>query len=144
MPSFYLFRCIPTKEEINECRPFINNRGGLGTTECFFLDLCCYELLNERLDLLLFLWNFSENQGERLIELTGVEQACVELVESKPFKYVLGNVLAVGNFLNSNTMQGVGSKGFKLSFLPKVRLNNFWPIFFTHSFMYQFSSGIDG
>ncbi|KAI8373312.1 hypothetical protein BD560DRAFT_291277, partial [Blakeslea trispora] len=111
---------IPTKEEIEAVKEFQGDLDMLGDAEKYFRSIMYIPRLTDRISCMIFRRRFKHELNEILPELDVIQIAITELRQSARFKHVLKTVLAIGNYLNSQTIRG-NALGFRLEALLKMR-----------------------
>ncbi|KAI7903207.1 uncharacterized protein BX663DRAFT_408639, partial [Cokeromyces recurvatus] len=111
---------IPTKEEIEIVKEYEGDVDMLGNAERYFRAMMFIPRLANRMNCILFRRQFKYELEDILPELDIIQIAITELRESVRFKYVLKTVLAIGNYLNYQTIRG-DAYGFHLNALLKMR-----------------------
>ncbi|XP_070575952.1 formin-J-like isoform X2 [Ptychodera flava] len=114
-----LRRYQPTTEDIEMYKQYKGNRDELTPTDQFMMQLCEIPLLKLRLDLLLHINEFPVAYEDLAPTIETILNACRELYTSEKFITVLEYILAIGNYMNSNSNKGT-AYGFKLGTLTKL------------------------
>eukprot|EP01103_Thecamoeba_quadrilineata_P002074 TRINITY_DN1197_c0_g2_i1.p1 TRINITY_DN1197_c0_g2~~TRINITY_DN1197_c0_g2_i1.p1 ORF type:complete len:1077 (-),score=250.43 TRINITY_DN1197_c0_g2_i1:7-3237(-) len=110
---------LPNQEEESLYKSFKGDRTTLGPAEQFHLALLEIPHLPQRLRAVLYKSSFDNTVSEIAPDIVAVTQASVQLRTSSKWKKLLQLVLAIGNFLNTDTSRG-GAFGFKLDSLPRL------------------------
>ncbi|XP_032872290.1 FH1/FH2 domain-containing protein 3 isoform X2 [Amblyraja radiata] len=108
---------IPTEEEkqkIQEAQ-LLNPDIPLGSAEQFLLTLSSISELSARLQLWAFKLDHETVEKEVAEPLQDLKEGMDQLEKNKTLRYILGTLLAIGNFLNASN-----AKGFELGYLEKV------------------------
>ncbi|XP_078271960.1 FH1/FH2 domain-containing protein 3 isoform X4 [Rhinoraja longicauda] len=108
---------IPTEEEkqkIQEAQ-LLNPDIPLGSAEQFLLTLSSISELSARLQLWAFKLDHETVEKEIAEPLQDLKEGMDQLEQNKTLRYILGTLLAIGNFLNASN-----AKGFELGYLEKV------------------------
>ncbi|KAF1806202.1 hypothetical protein FB192DRAFT_1003493 [Mucor lusitanicus] len=111
---------IPTKEEIEIVKEYQGDVDMLGNAERYFRSIMYIPRLADRVSCMIFRRRFKDELEEILPELDIIQMAITELKSSTKFKHVLKTVLAIGNYLNGQTVRG-NARGFHLDALLKMR-----------------------
>lgn len=111
---------IPTKEEIEIVKEYQGDVDMLGNAERYFRSIMYIPRLADRVSCMIFRRRFKDELEEILPELDTIQMAITELKSSTKFKHVLKTVLAIGNYLNGQTIRG-NARGFHLDALLKMR-----------------------
>ncbi|XP_033626676.1 uncharacterized protein LOC117289591 isoform X2 [Asterias rubens] len=114
-----LRRYHPTAEDIETYKKFKDRQAELENTDQFMLQLCEIPYLKTRLNVLMVVNEFPVQYDDIAPTVDRVHDACKVLCTSEKFVCVLEHVLAVCNFINSGSAQGV-AMGFRLTTLPKL------------------------
>ncbi|XP_038070058.1 protein diaphanous homolog 3-like isoform X2 [Patiria miniata] len=114
-----LRRYYPTAEDMETYRKFKDRQAELEHADQFMLQLCEIPHLKTRLDVLMVINELPVQYEDLAPTIDRVHDACKLLCSSEKFVSVLEHVLAIGNFINSGSAQGV-SMGFRLISLPKL------------------------
>ncbi|KAG1100788.1 hypothetical protein G6F42_017606 [Rhizopus arrhizus] len=111
---------IPTKEEIEIVKEYQGDVDMLGNAERYYRSIMYIPRLADRVSCMIFRRRFKDELEEILPELDIIQMAITELKSSTKFKHVLKTVLAIGNYLNGQTIRG-NARGFHLDALLKMR-----------------------
>lgn len=116
-------QCVPTKDEIDQINDFTaadpDNYKLLGPAEHFCLEMYKIPQLEKKLNALEAKMTYPSKYSDLLSDVTTVDTACDQLLESQGLKKMFGYILMFCNFLNSNTPRA-GFLGFKLNSLAKL------------------------
>ncbi|CAG8721632.1 8850_t:CDS:2 [Rhizophagus irregularis] len=104
---------IPTSEEIELVKEYDGDLLTLGNAENYFREIMVIPRMLERLSCMIFRRRFEVEAQELL-------PAHEDLKNSSKFRRLLKTVLAIGNYLNTNSFRGNAS-GFQLDALLKMR-----------------------
>lgn len=115
--------CVPTKDEIDQINDFLtmdpDNYKLLGPAEHFCMELYKVPQLEKKLNALEAKMTYPSKYADLLADVSTVDSACDQLLESEGLKKMFGYILMFCNFLNSNTPRA-GFLGFKLGSLAKL------------------------
>ena len=115
--------CVPTKDEIDQINDFVSadpdNYKLLGPAEHFCLEMNKIPQLEKKLNALADKMTYPSKYADLIADVTTVDTACDQLLESKGLKKMFSYILMFCNFLNSNTPRA-GFVGFKLGSLAKL------------------------
>ncbi|KAI3804771.1 hypothetical protein L1987_26574 [Smallanthus sonchifolius] len=114
-----LIKTAPTADEELKLRMFNGDLSHLGTAERFLKVLIEIPFAFRRLESLLFMCTFQEEEVMIKESFTTLEAACVELRKSRLFLKLLEAVLKTGNRMNDGTFRG-SAQAFKLDTLLKL------------------------
>ncbi|KAL4580203.1 hypothetical protein LXL04_016387 [Taraxacum kok-saghyz] len=114
-----LIKMAPTSEEELKLRMYNGDLSHLGTAERFLKPLIEIPFAFKRLESLLFMCNFQEEESMIKESFVTLEAACVELRKSRLFLKLLEAVLKTGNRMNDGTFRG-SAQAFKLDTLLKL------------------------
>ena len=118
-----LANSCPTAEEIEMIREFNGEVALLDRPEQYILLVSKVQRYQERLDSIVTKHTFSMRQQSTHQRLELMDSSILRLKEDELFKKMLGIVLAIGNYMNGNTIAG-GAFGYRLTSLPLVSLSN--------------------
>nr|XP_043629081.1 formin-like protein 5 [Erigeron canadensis] len=114
-----LIKMAPTADEELKLRMYNGDLSHLGTAERFLKMLIEIPFAFKRLESLLFMCTFQEEESMIKESFTTLEAACVELRKSRLFLKLLEAVLKTGNRMNDGTFRG-SAQAFKLDTLLKL------------------------
>ncbi|XP_077982635.1 uncharacterized protein LOC144437552 [Glandiceps talaboti] len=114
-----LRRYQPSSEDIDMFKQYKGNPSELADTDQFMMQLCEIPFLRQRLELLLHINEFPIEFEDLEPTICTVLNACMELYASDQFVSVLEYILAIGNYMNSQSNKGY-AHGFKLGTLVKL------------------------
>ncbi|KAK1430961.1 hypothetical protein QVD17_14112 [Tagetes erecta] len=114
-----LIKTAPTADEELKLRMYNGDLSHLGTAERFLKILIEIPFAFKRLESLLFMCTFQEDESTIKESFTTLEAACVELRKSRLFLKLLEAVLKTGNRMNDGTFRG-SAQAFKLDTLLKL------------------------
>ncbi|XP_071730196.1 formin-like protein 5 isoform X2 [Rutidosis leptorrhynchoides] len=114
-----LLKMAPTTDEELKLRTYNGDISHLGTAERFLKTLIEIPFAFKRLESLLFMSTFQEEESMIKESFTTLESACVELRKSRLFLKLLEAVLKTGNRMNDGTFRG-SAQAFKLDTLLKL------------------------
>ncbi|KAI7752484.1 hypothetical protein M8C21_012581 [Ambrosia artemisiifolia] len=114
-----LIKTAPTADEELKLRMYNGDLSHLGTAERFLKMLIEIPFAFKRLESLLFMCTFHEEESVVKESFTTLEAACVELRKSRLFLKLLEAVLKTGNRMNDGTFRG-SAQAFKLDTLLKL------------------------
>ncbi|XP_035844369.1 formin-like protein 5 isoform X2 [Helianthus annuus] len=114
-----LIKTAPTPDEELKLRMYNGDLSHLGTAERFLKMLIEIPFAFKRLESLLFMCTFQEEESVVKESFTTLEAACVELRKSRLFLKLLEAVLKTGNRMNDGTFRG-SAQAFKLDTLLKL------------------------
>ncbi|GJW11628.1 formin-like protein 5 [Tanacetum coccineum] len=114
-----LIKMAPTADEELKLRMYTGDLSHLGTAERFLKLLIEIPFAFKRLESLLFMCTFQEEESMIKESFTTLEAACVELRKSRLFLKLLEAVLKTGNRMNDGTFRG-SAQAFKLDTLLKL------------------------
>ncbi|XP_022106472.1 protein diaphanous homolog 3-like [Acanthaster planci] len=114
-----LRRYYPTAEDMETYKKFKERQAELENADQFMLQLCEIPHLKTKLDVLMVVNELPVQYEDLAPTIDKVHDASKLLCTSEKFVSILEHVLAVGNFINSGSAQGV-SMGFRLTSLPKL------------------------
>ncbi|KAL8264321.1 hypothetical protein R6Q59_022451 [Mikania micrantha] len=114
-----LIKTAPTADEELKLRMYNGDLAHLGTAERFLKMLIEIPFAFKRLESLLFMCTFQEEESMVKESFTTLEAACVELRKSRLFLKLLEAVLKTGNRMNDGTFRG-SAQAFKLDTLLKL------------------------
>ncbi|KAK9077540.1 hypothetical protein SSX86_005877 [Deinandra increscens subsp. villosa] len=114
-----LIKTAPTADEELKLRMYTGDISHLGTAERFLKMLIEIPFAFKRLESLLFMCTFQEEELTVKESFTTLEAACVELRKSRLFLKLLEAVLKTGNRMNDGTFRG-SAQAFKLDTLLKL------------------------
>lgn len=116
-------QCVPTKDEVDQINEFTaadpDNYKLLGPAEHFCLEMYKIPQLEKKLNALEAKMTYPSKYSDLLSDVSTVDAACDQLLESQGLKKMFGYILMFCNFLNSNTPRA-GFLGFKLGSLAKL------------------------
>uniref|UniRef100_A0AAV2LBM3 Formin-like 2b n=1 Tax=Knipowitschia caucasica TaxID=637954 RepID=A0AAV2LBM3_KNICA len=116
-----LMRFLPTESEVKILRQFERERKPvehLSPEDRFMLQFSRIERLQQRMGILTFMGNFSDNMQMLTPQLHAMIAASVSIKSSQKLKKILEIILALGNYMNSSKRGAV--YGFKLQSLDLV------------------------
>ncbi|KAI8337549.1 hypothetical protein BC941DRAFT_352646 [Chlamydoabsidia padenii] len=111
---------IPTMEEIELVEDYKDDVNRLGNAENYFKAIISIPRLTDRIDCMIFRRKFHHELQEILPDLETLRCAINELRHSHRFKMILKTILAIGNYLNGQTVRG-NAHGFHLDALLKIQ-----------------------
>ncbi|MFS7921145.1 putative formin, FH2 domain-containing protein [Helianthus anomalus] len=114
-----LIKTAPSPDEELKLRMYNGDLSHLGTAERFLKMLIEIPFAFKRLESLLFMCTFQEEESVVKESFTTLEAACVELRKSRLFLKLLEAVLKTGNRMNDGTFRG-SAQAFKLDTLLKL------------------------
>ncbi|KVI02303.1 hypothetical protein Ccrd_019447 [Cynara cardunculus var. scolymus] len=114
-----LIKMAPTADEELKLRMYNGNLSQLGTAERFLKLVIEIPFAFKRLESLLFMCTFQEEESMIKESFVTLEAACVELRKSRLFLKLLEAVLKTGNRMNDGTFRG-SAQAFKLDTLLKL------------------------
>lgn len=114
-----LIKMAPTSDEELKLRMYNGDLSHLGTAERFLKPLIEIPFAFKRLESLLFMCNFQEEEAMIKESFVTLEAACVSLRKSRLFLKLLEAVLKTGNRMNDGTFRG-SAQAFKLDTLLKL------------------------
>ncbi|KAI3497018.1 hypothetical protein L1887_39399 [Cichorium endivia] len=114
-----LIKMAPTSDEELKLRMYNGDLSHLGTAERFLKPLIEIPFAFKRLESLLFMCNYQEDESMIKESFVTLEAACVELRKSRLFLKLLEAVLKTGNRMNDGTFRG-SAQAFKLDTLLKL------------------------
>ncbi|XP_071736650.1 formin-like protein 3 [Rutidosis leptorrhynchoides] len=114
-----LIKMAPTTDEEQKLRMYNGDISHLGTAERFLKTLIEIPFAFKRLESLLFMCTFQEEESMIKESFATLESACVELKKSRLFLKLLEAVLKTGNRMNDGTFRG-SAQAFKLDTLLKL------------------------
>ncbi|XP_034268181.1 formin-like protein 3 isoform X4 [Pantherophis guttatus] len=113
-----LMRFLPTENEVKLLRQYEKERKPveeLSDEDRFMLHFSKVERLTQRMSIMAFLGNFSENIQMLMPQLSAIIAASASVKSSQKLKRMLEIILALGNYMNSSKRGSV--YGFKLQSL---------------------------
>ncbi|XP_010768289.1 formin-like protein 2 [Notothenia coriiceps] len=113
-----LMRFLPTEAEVKLLRQYERDRKpleALSDEDRFMMQFSRIERLNQRMTILTFMGNFSDNLQMLTPQLHAIIAASVSIKSSQKLKKILEIILALGNYMNSSKRGAV--YGFKLQSL---------------------------
>ncbi|KAK5890953.1 hypothetical protein CgunFtcFv8_018252 [Champsocephalus gunnari] len=113
-----LMRFLPTEAEVKLLRQYEKDRKpleALSDEDRFMMQFSRIERLNQRMTILTFMGNFSENLQMLTPQLHAIIAASVSIKSSQKLKKILEIILALGNYMNSSKRGAV--YGFRLQSL---------------------------
>ncbi|KAJ9551331.1 hypothetical protein OSB04_015376 [Centaurea solstitialis] len=114
-----LIKMAPTADEELKLRMYNGNLSQLGTAERFLKLVIEVPFAFKRLESLLFMCTFQEEESMIKESFVTLEAACVDLRKSRLFLKLLEAVLKTGNRMNDGTFRG-SAQAFKLDTLLKL------------------------
>ncbi|KAI4793358.1 hypothetical protein KUCAC02_032773 [Chaenocephalus aceratus] len=100
-----LMRFLPTEAEVKLLRQYEKDRKpleALSDEDRFMMQFSRIERLNQRMTILTFMGNFSENLQMLTPQLHAIIAASVSIKSSQKLKKILEIILALGNYMNSS------------------------------------------
>uniref|UniRef100_A0A8C9Y1G9 Formin-like 2b n=1 Tax=Sander lucioperca TaxID=283035 RepID=A0A8C9Y1G9_SANLU len=113
-----LMRFLPTEAEVKLLRQYERDRKpveALSDEDRFMMQFSRIERLNQRMNIMTFMGNFSDNVQMLTPQLHAIIAASVSIKSSQKLKKILEIILALGNYMNSSKRGAV--YGFKLQSL---------------------------
>uniref|UniRef100_H3BWK0 Formin-like 2b n=1 Tax=Tetraodon nigroviridis TaxID=99883 RepID=H3BWK0_TETNG len=113
-----LMRFLPTEAELKLLRQYERDRKpleALSDEDRFMMQFSRIERLNQRMSIMIFMGNFSDNVQMLTPQLHAIIAASVSIKSSQKLKKILEIILALGNYMNSSKRGAV--YGFKLQSL---------------------------
>ncbi|XP_075897750.1 formin-like protein 2 [Nelusetta ayraudi] len=113
-----LMRFLPTEAEMKMLRQYERDRKPLeklSDEDRFMMQFSRIERLNQRMNIMTFMGNFSDNVQMLTPQLHAMIAASVSIKSSQKLKKILEIILALGNYMNSSKRGAV--YGFKLQSL---------------------------
>ncbi|KAM6958360.1 formin-like protein 2 isoform 2-T2 [Tautogolabrus adspersus] len=113
-----LMRFLPTEAEVKLLRQYERDRKpveALSDEDRFMMQFSRIERLNQRMSIMTFMGNFSDNVQMLTPQLHAIIAASVSIKSSQKLKKILEIILALGNYMNSSKRGAV--YGFKLQSL---------------------------
>uniref|UniRef100_A0A3Q3D3H0 Formin-like 2b n=1 Tax=Hippocampus comes TaxID=109280 RepID=A0A3Q3D3H0_HIPCM len=113
-----LMRFLPTEAEVKLLRQYERDRKpleALSDEDGFMIQFSRIERLNQRMSIMTFMGNFSDNVQLLTPQLHAMIAASVSIKSSQKLKKILEIILALGNYMNSSKRGAV--YGFKLQSL---------------------------
>ncbi|XP_054654395.1 formin-like protein 2 isoform X3 [Dunckerocampus dactyliophorus] len=113
-----LMRFLPTEAEVKLLRQYERDRKpleALSDEDSFMIHFSRIERLNQRMSIMTFMGNFSDNVQLLTPQLHAIIAASVSIKSSQKLKKILEIILALGNYMNSSKRGAV--YGFKLQSL---------------------------
>ncbi|XP_028427704.1 formin-like protein 2 [Perca flavescens] len=113
-----LMRFLPTEAEVKLLRQYERDRKpveALSDEDRFMMQFSRIERLNQRMTIMTFMGNFSDNVQMLTPQLHAIIAASVSIKSSQKLKKILEIILALGNYMNSSKRGAV--YGFKLQSL---------------------------
>uniref|UniRef100_A0A674MVF8 Formin-like 2b n=1 Tax=Takifugu rubripes TaxID=31033 RepID=A0A674MVF8_TAKRU len=113
-----LMRFLPTEAEMKLLRQYERDRKpleALSDEDRFMMQFSRIERLNQRMSIMIFMGNFSDNVQMLTPQLHAIIAASVSIKSSQKLKKILEIILALGNYMNSSKRGAV--YGFKLQSL---------------------------
>ncbi|XP_049611435.1 formin-like protein 2 isoform X1 [Syngnathus scovelli] len=113
-----LMRFLPTEAELKLLRQYERDRKpleALSDEDSFMVQFSRIERLNQRMSIMTFMGNFSDNVQLLTPQLHAMIAASVSIKSSQKLKKILEIILALGNYMNSSKRGAV--YGFKLQSL---------------------------
>lgn len=113
-----LMRFLPTEAEVKVLRQYERDRKpleALSDEDRFMMQFSRIERLNQRMGIMTFMGNFSDNVHMLTPQLHAMIAASVSIKSSQKLKKILEVILALGNYMNSSKRGAV--YGFKLQSL---------------------------
>ncbi|XP_060889087.1 formin-like protein 2 [Labrus mixtus] len=113
-----LMRFLPTEAEVKLLRQYERDRKpveALSDEDRFMMQFSRIERLNQRMSIMNFMGNFSDNVQMLTPQLHAIIAASVSIKSSQKLKKILEIILALGNYMNSSKRGAV--YGFKLQSL---------------------------
>uniref|UniRef100_A0A8P4G1Q9 Formin-like protein 2 n=1 Tax=Dicentrarchus labrax TaxID=13489 RepID=A0A8P4G1Q9_DICLA len=113
-----LMRFLPTEAEVKLLRQYERDRKpleALSDEDRFMMQFSRIERLNQRMSIMTFMGNFSDNVQMLTPQLHAMIAASVSIKSSQKLKKILEIILALGNYMNSSKRGAV--YGFKLQSL---------------------------
>lgn len=114
-----LIKMAPTADEELKLRMYSGDLSHLGTAERFLKVVIEIPFAFKRLESLLFMCTYKEDESTIKESFITLEAACVELRKSRLFLKLLEAVLKTGNRMNDGTFRG-SAQAFKLDTLLKL------------------------
>ncbi|KAF3688240.1 Formin-like protein 2 Formin -like proteiny 2 domain-containing protein 2 [Channa argus] len=116
-----LMRFLPTEAEVKLLRQYERDRKpqeALSDEDRFMMQFSRIERLSQRMSIMTFMGNFSDNVQMLTPQLHAIIAASVSIKSSQKLKKILEIILALGNYMNSSKRGAV--YGFKLQSLDLV------------------------
>uniref|UniRef100_A0A668A305 Formin-like 2b n=1 Tax=Myripristis murdjan TaxID=586833 RepID=A0A668A305_9TELE len=113
-----LMRFLPTEAEVKLLRQYERDRKpleALSDEDRFMMQFSRIERLNQRMSIITFMGNFTDNLQMLTPQLHAIIAASVSIKSSQKLKKILEIILALGNYMNSSKRGAV--YGFKLQSL---------------------------
>ncbi|XP_060923008.1 formin-like protein 2 [Limanda limanda] len=113
-----LMRFLPTEAEVKTLRQYERDRKpveALSDEDRFMMQFSRIERLNQRMNILTFMGNFTDNIQMLTPQLHAIIAASISIKSSQKLKKILEIILALGNYMNSSKRGAV--YGFKLQSL---------------------------
>ncbi|XP_053273251.1 formin-like protein 2 [Pleuronectes platessa] len=113
-----LMRFLPTEAEVKTLRQYERDRKpveALSDEDRFMMQFSRIERLNQRMNIITFMGNFTDNVQMLTPQLHAIIAASISIKSSGKLKKILEIILALGNYMNSSKRGAV--YGFKLQSL---------------------------
>ncbi|XP_056156962.1 formin-like protein 2 isoform X2 [Lampris incognitus] len=113
-----LMRFLPTESEVKVLRQYERDRKpleALSDEDRFMMQFSRIERLNQRMSIITFMGNFTDNVQMLTPQLHAIIAASVSIKSSQKLRKILEIILALGNYMNSSKRGAV--YGFKLQSL---------------------------
>lgn len=114
-----LLNIIPNEEEIKTVEGFDGDVDLLGNPEKFTIEINKVAGFKERLQGIKFMKNYEEQVKELSSKIEKINGILLDVPKNKKFKYLIEEILAVGNYLNGTSVRG-GAYGFQIDALEKL------------------------
>lgn len=115
-----LIKCLPQPHQIKQLQKLKHDGIDLADAEKFLANICDIERLIPRLRCMKFKIFFQHMSEKLERDIKAGIAACEELISCQKFNKILNLILSIGNFMNSNSINGQ-SIGFELPILTKLK-----------------------
>ena len=121
-----LLNIVPTQLELQTLNNYEGDKDDLGNPEIFFITIKNVPGFEFRLESMKFDKLYKEMDEDLDGKIEELTKVLINLRNNSKLQLILTRILAIGNYLNGNSMKG-GAFGFKLEALEKVsdmKMNN--------------------